>query len=207
MRILGPARGLLFGLAALSGLTLSQSAQADGDRVLAQWSNGKWYPAQIATYRGGRYHIRFDDGDTARVTERQVRPFSWHEGTRVECKWQQGRRYHSGHITAIRGSRVRVQYDDGDREVTHVRFCRSATAGAGYVAPPHIRESSRGVPSDPKAFLRAINRNRARQSGAYVVPSAPRGSRSVPSHIGESARDVASDPDAFLRAIERNIGQ
>ena len=194
-------------LALLVALAATTPAEAGGSRVLAQWSNGKWYPAQITDYDGRRYHVLFDDGDTSYAKEHQVRPFTWDLGTRVQCKWQQGNRYYQGRIAGIRGDKVRIQYDDGGREVTNVRYCRSDSAGPPDRVPRHVRESSRGVPSDPKEFLRVIERNRRGQSNAYDVQPAPRRSRfDTPSHGGRSARDVSSDPEAFLSAIERNLG-
>ena len=84
-----------------------------------------------------------------------------------------------------------------------MRYCRSETAAAGRRVPAHVRESSREVPSDPRAFLRAIERNRARQNSGYVVQPAPQRYKPAPSY----GSGVSDDPEDFLRAINRNLSQ
>jgi hypothetical protein len=142
-------------------ITQPQTAQA-GERVVGQWSDGYWYPAQITGYDRQGYSLLFDDGDRARLASSQVRPFTWQPGTRVQCRWQGGRTYYNGVVAAISGNNVLIHYDDGDREQTNVVWCRSAYGGGGAVAPSHLRDSSSGVPDDPEEFLRAIERNRGR---------------------------------------------
>ncbi len=41
--------------------------------VLAEWSNGSYYPGVIASFKGGKYKIDYDDGDTAVVSLSQLR--------------------------------------------------------------------------------------------------------------------------------------
>jgi hypothetical protein len=47
-----------------------------GARVLALWTNGKFYPGIIASVEGDRYFIQFDDGDTRRVTGEDIRLYA-----------------------------------------------------------------------------------------------------------------------------------
>lgn len=44
-----------------------------GTAVLAEWSNGKYYPGVIASAGGGKYKINYDDGDTGIVSLSQLR--------------------------------------------------------------------------------------------------------------------------------------
>ena len=53
---------------------------AVGDRVMAQWTNGRWYPGRIVAIRDGKYDINYDDGDRSRglpaAKVRKARPRS-----------------------------------------------------------------------------------------------------------------------------------
>ena len=44
-----------------------------GARVLALWTDGRYYPGIIAELDGGRYFIQFDDGDTRTVLREEIR--------------------------------------------------------------------------------------------------------------------------------------
>ncbi len=44
-----------------------------GKKVLAQWSNGRYYPGRVTAIAGGSYTIKFDDGDQGAVTLNQIR--------------------------------------------------------------------------------------------------------------------------------------
>jgi len=37
-----------------------------GDRVMAKWTNGSWYPGKIVAINDGKYDINYDDGDKSR---------------------------------------------------------------------------------------------------------------------------------------------
>ncbi|MBT5230494.1 MAG: hypothetical protein HOM11_09495 [Methylococcales bacterium] len=115
-----------------------------GDRVIGQWSNGEWYPATVESPRKHGYYLIFDDGDTAVVTAKQIHPFNWRKGSRVQCKWQNGSRYYSGVIARINGRSLNINYDDGDREKTKTRACRDANGlvanGSSYAKPPVKRK-------------------------------------------------------------------
>jgi hypothetical protein len=98
-----------------------------GDRVIGQWPDGECYPATVESLRGNDYKLAFDDGDTAVVTRHQIHPFNWRQGSRVQCKWQNGNLYYSGAITSINSRSLNINYDDGDRETTTVRACCDAS--------------------------------------------------------------------------------
>ena len=81
----------------------------------------------------------------------------------MQCNWQNRGKYYSARITAKNGSRISVNYDDGDRENTSVSRCRAAKSTAATAHQQQvqsIRRSSENVPSDPTDFLNAIERNR-----------------------------------------------
>jgi hypothetical protein len=44
-----------------------------GSKVLAQWTNQKYYPGKVAAIAGGDYSINFDDGDKGKVKISQIR--------------------------------------------------------------------------------------------------------------------------------------
>lgn len=46
-----------------------------GKRVLAQWSDGRYYPGKVSVISDGKFNIDFDDGDKGTVDLAQVRLF------------------------------------------------------------------------------------------------------------------------------------
>lgn len=44
-----------------------------GKRVLAQWSDGRYYPGTVSVISGDTFNINFDDGDKGKVTLDQIR--------------------------------------------------------------------------------------------------------------------------------------
>lgn len=44
-----------------------------GSRVLAEWTNGKYYPGVVASIEGDQYSIQFDDGDKRTVGLQLIR--------------------------------------------------------------------------------------------------------------------------------------
>lgn len=117
----------------------SHKGSRSGDRVIGQWSDGEWYPATVKSSDRNGYKLTFDDGDTAVVTKHQIHPFNWRNGSRVQCKWQNGSLYYTGVIASINGRSLNINYDDGDRETTTTQACRDANGlvanTRGYVNP------------------------------------------------------------------------
>jgi hypothetical protein len=37
-----------------------------GDKVMAKWTNGSWYPGKIVAINDGKYDVNYDDGDKSR---------------------------------------------------------------------------------------------------------------------------------------------
>ncbi len=46
-----------------------------GSKVLAQWSDGRFYPGKVEKIDGDNYSINFDDGDKGKVTINKLRLF------------------------------------------------------------------------------------------------------------------------------------
>lgn len=103
----------------LSAAALAQSSE----KVLARWSDG-WYVGTIIQKIGDRYKVIFDDGDEAVVPQAGIRPIDWSAGTRLQCNFKGGGRYFWGRIVQKSGSRVVIDYDDGDKEATVIGRCR-----------------------------------------------------------------------------------
>ncbi|MBN8728025.1 MAG: DUF4537 domain-containing protein [Xanthomonadales bacterium] len=115
-------------------LALAMAPQAfahdfeQGDWVLARWQGaGFWFPGVVKSVRGDMITVSYDDGMSDTRPLREVKPYDWRVGTRVECQWQSGNDWYPGRITAADkdGESLAIQYDDGDRERTRTGKCRS----------------------------------------------------------------------------------
>ena len=95
-----------------------------GDRVLARWFDGYWYPGLVLSVEGKRVHIAFYDGDQALVTPDQVKDLSIKVGDQVYCRRKGGPQYLPGEVTEQDGEKIQVRYDDGEDEWTSVRMVR-----------------------------------------------------------------------------------
>ena len=113
--------------AALALLATAAPAQHVGDWVLGQWrGGGDWFPGVVTAHEGNQVTIRYDDGTSETRPESQVRPYDWHVGSRVVCRFTDGRWYDAT-ITAMDpgGLLISVLYDDGDTQITQTGRCRS----------------------------------------------------------------------------------
>ena len=120
-----------------------------GNRVECNWkSGGKYYPGRVHAADGNRLNIRYDDGDKEYTNASKCRPLkdahdrddehdqehehhgdhadsdSMDAGSRVECRWKNGRTWYPGVIVERRGRQVSIKYNDGDRENTTLSNCR-----------------------------------------------------------------------------------
>jgi hypothetical protein len=101
---------------------------AQGDWVIARWNaeDPHWYPAIVTGREGDQLALQYDDGDIGVQEARNVRPFTWAAGSRVECRWQGGDSWYRGTIAEMAADRfhINVDYDDGDKEATDTSKCR-----------------------------------------------------------------------------------
>jgi hypothetical protein len=95
-----------------------------GDRVLACWFDGFWYPGIILTVEGRRVHVLFDDNDQAFLTWDRIEPLAITVGDRVFCRWKGGPFYQPGEVMRQHGERIFVSYEDGREEWSSVRLIR-----------------------------------------------------------------------------------
>ena len=95
-----------------------------GDRVLAQWEQQWWYPGVIVAVNGAGIVVQFDDGDRAPMSIEQARPLSYSVGDRVFCRWKGGDAYYPGVVSAVIGSAISIDYEDGDKETTTLSMVR-----------------------------------------------------------------------------------
>jgi hypothetical protein len=89
-----------------------------GDRVWAIWQNSAFFPGTVDRLRNEEAHIRFDDGDHAWVRLDQLMPLDIPVGLRVMARWKMGGNFFPGTIIEVRGNRIHIAYDDGDKEWT-----------------------------------------------------------------------------------------
>lgn len=109
-------------------ISAGASAQSRGDWVLGNWQGGGyWFPGVVQSHEGDRITIAYDDGTKETVSSRDVRPYTWALGTRVECRWSGGKEWYGGKITGLSkdGTKIDVLYDDGDKERIATGGCRS----------------------------------------------------------------------------------
>jgi hypothetical protein len=96
----------------------------EGDRVLAHDVDGFIYPAEILSIEEDKIVVQFLDGPERLLTPELIRNFELRPRTKVECRWKGGPNYFAGTMAGIDGDRVRIEYDDGDKEWTSVRLVR-----------------------------------------------------------------------------------
>lgn len=100
---------------------------AVGDRVLAQWPTEVewWYPGVVVAAQPGRVFVQFDDGDRSAVADDRTATLGRvAAGLRVQGRFQGGRGFFPGHVTARTGDAIHIAYDDGDEEWTSVAMVR-----------------------------------------------------------------------------------
>ena len=115
-------------LAFAVALPVQASDFQSGEWVLAQWRGSEyWFPGTVQDARGNTVTILYDDGQKETRPANQVKVYDWRVGSRVECRWQSGSDWYRGRITQLSGDgeSLHVLYDDGDREKTKTKRCRS----------------------------------------------------------------------------------
>lgn len=122
-----------------------------GDRVLGQWTNGKWYPAQVQRYENDGYFIVFDDGDTRVVQRDEIAPFSWERNTRLECKDPNGSGYESATLRSFDRSSIFVKFDYGEKVWLGVNRCRNLHTPPNVGQPVAVSGFSEMQPPPPPA--------------------------------------------------------
>ncbi|MFG1404110.1 tudor domain-containing protein [Xanthobacter sediminis] len=102
------------------------NAQTAGDWVLGNYKGaGYWFPGVIEKVGDGKITIRYDDGDKETVAVKDVRPYDWAIGTKVECNYKGQGNWYAGTIASLAGEKIGIAYDDGDKETTKTGRCRT----------------------------------------------------------------------------------
>jgi len=109
-----------------------------GDRVLASWMDGFFYPGRVRLIKASQCEIAFDDGDAAWVEAGNVRPPDIRVGSQVFCRAQGGPAYWPGKVRQQNGEKIQVEYDSGEKEWTTISMIRvqRPLAGSGPPAQP-----------------------------------------------------------------------
>jgi DNA-directed RNA polymerase subunit RPC12/RpoP len=126
-----------------------------GDRVLAHWPKevSWWYSGTVVETEGEGINVRFDDGNESWLSADQVTGIDLVPGSRVAGRWKNGSLYYPGIVTEAKGEDVRIRYDDGDEEWTHVRSIRV----------------DRGQPSSAAKSGRSVSNTGSNKPAIYVV--------------------------------------
>lgn len=104
----------------------SANAQTVGDWVLGNYQkSGYWFAGIAESINAGKVTIRYDDGERETLALRDVRPYDWMIGTRVECNYKNAGVFYPGTIASLAGEKAGIAYDDGDKETTTTGLCRS----------------------------------------------------------------------------------
>ena len=113
--------------AAIVGTGVSAAgAQTVGDWVLGQYKGaGYWFPGVVEKINGDKITIRYDDKDRETVGLKDVRPYDWMIGMKVECNFKGQGEWYPGKIASLAGEKIGIAYDDGDKETTKTGRCRS----------------------------------------------------------------------------------
>ena len=86
-----------------------------GDSVLAYWEPGKaYFIGTVVENRGDSYQVVFEDGDTAIVSAKKIRPHDLKVGRSVIARWEDGESYR-GKIAQVVGRAYYIHYSDGDK--------------------------------------------------------------------------------------------
>lgn len=112
-----------------------------GQRVVAEWQPGAWYPGAIDELRGNEFHVRFDDGGEGTYRATQIRLGTGEPpiadspagiGSRVDAQWTNGLWY-PGLVAAVIGGELRIDFDDGDVSTLPVEKTRHRVPGGALV--------------------------------------------------------------------------
>ena len=112
-----------------------------GDRVIARWTNNKYYPGVVEERPSvGLIKIKFDDGDetthnandmSAVLHNRALTAAMVHPGQHVIATWKGGVKYYIGFVTGItENGKFRVLFDDNDEDDYSAKDLRGFPVGA-----------------------------------------------------------------------------
>jgi hypothetical protein len=95
-----------------------------GARVVALWTDDRWYPGTVGQVAGGKYSIRFDDGDERDVELAEVRPVAVKSAAGPAVKADDAVWAQRGPNSWQRGKAAKktdlgfnVTFDDGDADL------------------------------------------------------------------------------------------
>jgi ribosomal protein L35AE/L33A len=118
---------------------------AVGDRIECNYKGkGRFYKGKIGEINGNQIYILYDDGDKERTTINMLKGYENYKaaakkasatsapsdsdsieglsvGTRVVANWKNKGKFYKGKVGEIKGKKVLILYDDGDREWASVQ--------------------------------------------------------------------------------------
>ena len=120
-----------------------------GARVLAKWTDGKYYPATIRSV-AKKYGVLFDDRAKLAVPLAELRAIStsgstagFKPGSVVWAQWKPGGWYH-GKVTRSCNAGFHVTFDDGDKECIPTPLMAMDTAATTGFLKPGARVLAKG---------------------------------------------------------------
>jgi hypothetical protein len=175
------------------------AAWQPGDRVLASWVDGYFYPGRVRQAEGNSCEIAFDDGDVAWVHEANVRRPDIKCGSQVFCRFHAGPVYAPGIVEEQHGEKIQIRYENGDKEWTTISMVRVKHRLADVGGPPaQIRETQGDGPRPSLGGVPLMGGTMTMTATGPVVP--PMG----PAHIPDVGEPVA---DSNWRVGDRVLGR
>jgi len=106
-----------------------------GARVSCNWQGeGYFYTGRVDLLLGSKIRVLYDEGDEEITLPSQCKAVGAKKsgsggdgfgvGARVQCNWKNLGVYYSGKIVGRDGKKLKIHYDDGDRETTTIGRCR-----------------------------------------------------------------------------------
>ena len=101
------------------------SVAASGSRVIARWSNNKYYSANVLHKSNHQTTVIFTDGDKLTYSKGDVSAVLPDEapssevnvGQHVVATYKGSKKYHIGFVIAKSADGYDVQFDDGDEDI------------------------------------------------------------------------------------------
>jgi len=142
-----------------------------GDRVLASWLDGYFYPGRVRQLKEQSCEIAYDDGDTAWVDKANVRRPDIEPGSKVFCRYKAGPMFMVCIVKQQIGEKIHVEYVSGEREWTTISMVR-VRRPISDVGPPAEVHLGSAFPAGPDPAQLIIDGMRGSMRGVGAMTAA-----------------------------------